>query len=60
MCCGCAGALGALLTDDEAGRVKLVRVAMGIGRVSGAYSLPKHCYMPGAQHHWCSLPAVSA
>ena len=29
-----AGALGSLLTDDEAGRVKLTRVAMNVGKVS--------------------------
>ena len=39
MCCDCAGALGILLTDDEAGRVKLVRVAMSIGKVSPACPL---------------------
>lgn len=29
-----AGVLGAMLMDDEAGRVKLTRVAIAVGRVS--------------------------
>ena len=29
-----AGVLGSMLTDDEAGRVKLTRVAMNVGKVS--------------------------
>ena len=31
---GVTGVLGSMLTDDEAGRVKLTRCAMAVGRVS--------------------------
>ena len=40
---GAAGVLGSMLSDDEAGRVKLTRLAMSVGKVSPTVHALQSC-----------------